>query len=392
MTSENPGSAAGEASPSQQAPEQWRRSRALWLASLLLPAIALAASILLRPTLYNATIITPDIDPAVADPKALYQMNGTKVWFTSQDLLRPDAFPADAPRLDAVAVDIATDIGEESGILPTWLLQIGYLLALRDGDGAPLLGMTPGPADTELAQQFRTLMLDQSAIEAGDLLILEISQATLVGKMTGLRALLFLGVGGPSEGAESGLGDALREVQARLEELEIGALGLPCIGALDGTAACIAGDWTALFSTVDETLVGKLDTVVLGGWAKFPKFRVEKSEEFASAWTSWQREVVAPAAATITHQAPRLAAIALLASLITALARGAAFRRGRLIALVVLSGGSIGGAAKLVQAYLPLWSDMGVGRPYDLIVAIIVAILVGIFMPVLANYKASDHV
>lgn len=374
-------------------------SRAGWLISLLLPLAILAISIVQRPSLFEATIVAEEVAAAQTAPRLIYETPDRQVYFTTDDLLHPEAFGVSEAQIGAVAIDLVpTDERDDSQArLSTWLLQIGRLLNFQTDDGTPLPDVAPTDQDVRLQEEFAAFMTDPPEMRRGAAVLLPLSEMTTVRAQSGLAAFLFIAVarapGAPPPQGDAGLATALARGLDRFAVLDLAvpALGIPCIGGLAGRGGCEQSDWRIILDVVDQLPAGGPSVVVLGGWAKTDTASIAKARHFNSAWRDWQRTVLAPRSETPSHEAPRLAAIALLGSLLAAAARATPFSFARLLALVVLSGALLGIAVQMASSYLSLWSSpFGTGA--DFWIKLAAAVLLGVFVDVVVRFDPKKLV
>lgn len=363
----------------------------LWIWCLLLPAGLLAASVIQRPGLFEATVISKDVLAQETAPIPLYETADRTFYFTTLDLLHPEAFGSDGPKIDVVAVDIVptTELPDKQTHLPTWFLQIGRLLKLKAADGAPLSDLEPNSQDLQLQRDFTEFVLSSPKMKRGDIHVLTISDRSTIHALTGLSAVIFLAVAQPPGDGLSqphlGLSAALELAATKISELDLRGLGIPCIGSLTGPPSCDHSDWQLVLEAVDELSESTISTVVLGGWAKTVDNRIEKARRFADVWRDWQRNVLTPRTEKPNHEALRLATVALAGSLIGSAWRSLTFSWVRLFSLFVLSGGMVGVAAKLAADFLPLWTS-ALSPQTDFGIKLVAAFLLGLFIDAVIGF------
>ena len=217
-----------------------RPSPIAWLAALCIPAAVLVASIGVHPQFFDVTIVQSDGQADSRGPVPLYRRGGATFYFTTADLLHPEAFGAPGAFIDAVAFDVvpATERGPDAGF-PTWILQIARALKLQDADGHAIGAPSLQEADTKLLDELATVFVPGLTLRRGMTRSLALPEASTYRARSGLRVLTAMAVARgtaapPSDGTDSLLGSALALAAKDVVNSGGTGLGVPCIPSLGG--------------------------------------------------------------------------------------------------------------------------------------------------------------
>ncbi|MDW3222854.1 MAG: hypothetical protein R8G34_08230 [Paracoccaceae bacterium] len=239
----------------------------LWLAALMLPALILAVTVVQAPSLYDGRIEIGAITASETEPVPLWSDTGKRVWFTTADLLHPEDFGVDGPRIDTVVMNLWPR-GSPHWNAQTSLLKIRKLLDMRLANGEKIPGLRPTTEDLVLKAKFVEFLRDGTGPEFERPVFFSISPNSTTHQRTGLYALVFTAVPAPDErDAAVALERALLAAAARAAEVGAAGLGISCSSSATGSCSYGADSWSALLDAVYALPQNGNATIMLGGRA-----------------------------------------------------------------------------------------------------------------------------
>jgi len=386
-------------------PESNRLSR-LWICKggklwlfLLLPVAVLVSSFLVAPYFFLASDLAPSIATLPDAPVLLFRYGGCRFFYTSEDLLHPELWGADAPGryYRAVLFDTyaAGEVASPSPPISAWIVQIGRALLLRSVDGGRIPGREANVADQDLVRDFTRVVLRETGLQRGESLIFAVPGESSFRRLSGVEALVALAIKDPGsdqliftqKGASQLAPEAIKLACERLRtERHVTTIGVPFLPLSEKLGDPMAQDkaWAHLIEYLRETASDiRLEKVVFGGFGLNPDNRADTDQAFQRAWVT-SRARIEVFEDHLAHEPIRLAGLILLTVLVQALFQKEPVQSRWVVAAAVTAGSlaaSISSVADWVRPLLvaptPLVEFYG---------KLLFALLTGLFMRQIVDF------
>jgi hypothetical protein len=374
-------------------------SRNPYLLSLLLPIALLGVSFVVTPHLFTVgSLRHGDLAPLPDLPVLLYRRGTFAVYYTSRDLLHPEAFGRPGQFYQAIVFDIwpANEGNADDVDRLTWILQIYRALQVQDAEGKPMPNVRATDVDESLAQDFRRTFIGPPKLERGQVLPFLVPVESTYRKISGIAALLAMAVKNPGEnrfyprlvGTPQLFAQSLELALKTAAEKKLTGVGVPFIPASGavGESVSPSRSWMRILDEVDRKAAPSgMQRVVLGGYGLLPETRKATDRAFRQAWTEWRDKLEGDANRPAQEEI-RLTALIALASLAGALWRRKPFAWQRVLAMLVIAATlavSVVSLFNWVQPLLPrsvLW-------PVALMIKVLLAVLAGAFIDRLVRFE-----
>jgi len=321
------------------------------------PLVALAASFFIAPYITSLRDVTDAPPPLVIRPHLLYRHEHISFFYTSADLLHPEAFGRPGEFIEAVLFDIWP--GGEGTSRPieslTWFTRTWSVIA-----GGP----TPSSqADVDLAERFRSSIGGLPRMKRGQIALFALPAQSTYGRQSGLRELVALAIHPPPDpGSAAGgtpllFSEALERAFRGLGDAHVRSAGIPRMIARDtiGQAGSRAESWKMILPAADaKARATGIRTVLFGGWSIDPRARAATDEAFRIAWEQ-RRQELATDMKVIAHEQWRSGALIAFAALLRWHLKRRTVRWLRVLALIIVAAGL---ALMIAQATQWLWAHV----------------------------------
>jgi hypothetical protein len=359
--------------------------RRLSLLAIVLTLAVLVWSVAVAPYVSEVGAVrAAALEPFPDAPVLLYRHQRVQFFYTSADLLHPEKFGRPGQFAGSVIFDILpAEAGAltSTGRVPTWILMIWN--AIRSG------------GDVDTAESLRSEMGRNLALDRGAAKLFEIPAQSPYRQVSGISHFAAIAVSIPpaemQTGSKSpqlfgqGMGNAFRMLVARNNP----SAGVPRITVRTqvGDTGSWLSFWTSILTEVDALARATgMRAILYGGWSPDAEVHKITDSAFRSAWETHKGELRREAK-TVTHEKLRLAALIVLAALLTWHRRGAEYNWKRIVALAVLAGGF---AYSIAQAGQWIAGNTALAAGGIFALEAVMAIALGIFIESVVRFDPKS--
>lgn len=298
----------------------------------------LAFSLATVPGLFKARVWADEIPAESTRPLRLMSRPEFTLYWTTSDLLHPEAFGSPGEFYQAVFFDVpAAGEGDSFPLRQlTWVRQIDRALRGLEPDPELRADERARPPSAD-ADRFSGLFSGPTVTRRGDGIFFD-APGSDHARRSGLVSFAGLAVKepflrgepgaapprSPAAGNDTLLEPALRMAFSRLSAQGVRGVGVPvmAVGERVGDRTPAAKRWRLLLDAVDAAeRAGGVRRVVMGGWALEPANRSDNRDAFADAWRAWQRKVEPERTSLVREPLRLMLFIVCLACVVSALAR-----------------------------------------------------------------------
>jgi hypothetical protein len=371
-----------------------------YLLSMLIPVGFLMASGIANPHLFSVAVFRDTLPALQESPIPLYRRGNLVMYYTSQDLLHPEAFGKPGDLYEAVVFDIWPD--NEGDSMPiqslTWIRQIVRALSLQDAAGNSLPSVLATDADKNLVRDFESTFSRSLRLERGAIATFPLPRQSTYRGMSGMQALVAMAVKDPGEGrllpklkgSPQRLGEALDLAFRVASDLELTGVAVPFLPVSDslGEKLSQSDSWRRILQEVDTRAAGTRLKVVLGGYGLLPENRRMTDTAFRQEWREWRGKLTSHQS-TPVHEPLRLSALVALAAIAGAALRRKHFSLRRIVAITAVSVSTAAALIAMSNGVRPFWPIELLAR-VALLIEMILGLVAGLFIDVIVTFDTKQ--
>lgn len=283
---------------------------------VFIPLLLVAASLAAAPYLTSVRGVAGEPPSLVEQPHLLYRHDRTSFYYTSADLLHPEAFGPPGAFIDAIVFDIfATGEGVTRPFeRMTWFTRSWAAIA-----GSP---QPSSVADIDAAEAFRAAVGGPPRAPRGDAIVIPVAAAAYR-ERSGVQQIAALAIRAPdapppADGAPQQFGHALARAFDGLRSAGVEGVGIPRMAVVDRIGqqqTSRTESWERILSAAgSQGVTSGMRTILFGGWGVDPVSRAATDDSFRAAWRL-ARPTLQQQARDIAHERFRLGAVIAFAAL-----------------------------------------------------------------------------
>jgi hypothetical protein len=307
----------------------------------LVPLVLLVVSAFSAPYVTSVRAVAGSPATLQMQPHLLYRHGSTAFYYTSADLLRPEAFGKPGEFIEAVVFDVwasGEGVSKPTESL-TWFQRTWSAVA-----GGPEL---TSPDDVDVAEAFRATIGGPPRLARGTISLVSLPDNSTYRAKSGLRHLIALAARPPdpsplTNGAPQQLDQALERAFAELRKSGVSSAGVPrmaVVSTLGEEQLPRSQSWQRILSMTDVKAQSTgMRTILFGGWGVDPESRAATDTSFGTAWEIRRQELDAESRA-IAHEGWRIGALVAFAALLRWQLQRRAITWSRLLALAIIAPG-----------------------------------------------------